>query len=56
VKRFGPGEDKGPLPEDGRRRLLVEQRTMVRDHNLAVFELLTGIQADFARRGLSPNL
>jgi hypothetical protein len=56
VKRFGPAEAEGPLPEDGRRRLLVEQRAMVRDRNLAVFELLTGLQADFARRGLSPNL
>jgi hypothetical protein len=56
VKRFGPGENEGPLPEDGRRRLLAEQQTMVRDRNLAVFELLTGIQADFARRGLSANL
>jgi hypothetical protein len=28
---------------------------MVRDQNLAVFELLTGIQADFERRGLSPR-
>ncbi|GAQ83542.1 hypothetical protein KFL_001520120 [Klebsormidium nitens] len=56
VKRFGPGEAEGPLPEDGRRRLLVEQQTMVRDRNLAVFELLTGIQADFQRRGRNPNL
>ena len=36
--------------------MLAEQRTMVRDRNLAVFELLTGIQADFERRGLSPDL
>ncbi|GAQ89497.1 hypothetical protein KFL_005300010 [Klebsormidium nitens] len=56
VKRFGPDEAGGPLPEDGRRRMLVEQCTMVRDRNLAVFELLTGIQADFERRGLSPDL
>ncbi|GAQ93557.1 hypothetical protein KFL_016440020, partial [Klebsormidium nitens] len=41
VKRFGPDEAEGPLPEDGRRRMLVEQRTMVQDRNLAVFELLT---------------
>jgi hypothetical protein len=56
VKRFGPDETEGPLPEDGRRRMLVEQRTKVQDRNLAVFELLTGIQADFERRGLSPDL
>jgi hypothetical protein len=56
VKRFGPAEAEGPLSEDGRRRLLVEQRTMVRDRNLAVFELLTGIQSDFERRWLSPDL
>jgi hypothetical protein len=56
VKRFGPGENEGPLPEDGRRRLLAEHQTMVPDRNLAVFELLTGIQADFARRRLSGNL
>ncbi|GAQ93518.1 hypothetical protein KFL_016050010, partial [Klebsormidium nitens] len=31
VKRFGPDEAEGPLPEDGRRRMLAEQRTMVRD-------------------------
>jgi hypothetical protein len=59
VKRFGSDEAdnaEGPLPEDGRRRLLTEQRTMVRDRNLAVFEPLTGIQADFERRGWNPNL
>jgi hypothetical protein len=56
VKRFMPGEDEGPLAEDGRRRLLVEQRTMVCERNLAVFELLTGIQIDFERRGRNPNL
>ncbi|GAQ93077.1 hypothetical protein KFL_012860010, partial [Klebsormidium nitens] len=56
VKRFGPDEAGGPLREDGKRHMLVEQRTMVRDRNLAVFELLTGIQADFERRGLSPDL
>ncbi|GAQ93268.1 hypothetical protein KFL_014030020, partial [Klebsormidium nitens] len=56
VKRFGPDEAGGALPEDGRRCMLAEQRTMVRDRNLAVFELLTGIQADFERRGLSPDL
>ncbi|GAQ85302.1 hypothetical protein KFL_002280170 [Klebsormidium nitens] len=36
--------------------MLAKQRTMVRDQNLAVFELLTGIQADFERRGLSSDL
>ncbi|GAQ83652.1 hypothetical protein KFL_001560190 [Klebsormidium nitens] len=56
VKRFGPDEAEGSLPEDGRRRMLADQRTMVRDRNLAVLELLTGIQADFERRGLSPDL
>lgn len=56
VKGFGPDEAEGPLAEDGRRRLLVEQRTMVRDRNLAVLELLRGIQADFESRGMNPNL
>jgi hypothetical protein len=56
VKRFGPDGAAGPLSEDGRRRVLVEQRPMVRDRNLAVLELLTGIQADFERRGQNPNL
>lgn len=56
VKRFGPGEAEGPLPDDGRRRLLAEQQTMVRDRNLAIFELLKGIQADFERRGRNANL
>jgi hypothetical protein len=56
VKRFGPGEAEGPLPEDGRRRLLNEQQTMVLDRNRAVFELLTGIQGDFERRGMNPKL
>ncbi|GAQ88268.1 hypothetical protein KFL_004140040 [Klebsormidium nitens] len=56
VKRFGPDEAERSLPEDGRRRMLTEQRTMVRDRNLAVFKLLTGIQGDFERRGLSPDL
>ncbi|GAQ93526.1 hypothetical protein KFL_016150020 [Klebsormidium nitens] len=56
VKRFGPEEAEGPLSKDGRRRLLVEQQTMVLDCNRAVFELLTGIQADFERRGLSLDL
>jgi hypothetical protein len=56
VKRFGTREAEGPLPEDGRRRLLVEQRTMVLDRNRAVFELLAGIQADFERRGLRADL
>jgi hypothetical protein len=56
VKRFGPDGAEGPLSEDGRRRVLVEQRPMVRDRNLAVFELLTGIQADFDRRGWNPHL
>lgn len=56
MKRFGSGEAEGPLPADGRRRLLEEQRTIVKDRNLAVFQLLTGIQTDFERRGLSPNL
>ncbi|GAQ92640.1 hypothetical protein KFL_010800040 [Klebsormidium nitens] len=57
VKRFGgPEEAEGPLSEDGRRRMLDEQQTMVLDRNRAVFELLTGVQADFERRGLSPDL
>ncbi|GAQ85448.1 hypothetical protein KFL_002360010, partial [Klebsormidium nitens] len=56
VKRFGAEEAEGPLSEDGKRRMLAEQQTMVRDRNLAVFELLTGIQADFKRRGLSSDL
>jgi hypothetical protein len=56
VKRFGPGEAEGPLPEDGKRRLLVEQQTMVLDRNLAVLELLMGIEADFERRGMNPRL
>jgi hypothetical protein len=34
----------------------MEQRTMVRDRNLAVYELLKGIQADFEARGMNPNL
>jgi hypothetical protein len=56
VKGIGPGEAEGPLPEDGRRRLLTEQRIMVRDCNLAVHELLRGIQADFETRRMNPNL
>jgi hypothetical protein len=56
VKGIGPGEAEGPLPEDGKRRLLTEQQTMVRDRNLAVYELLRGIQADFEARGMNPNL
>jgi hypothetical protein len=56
VKRFGPDDAEGPLFEDGRRRMLAKQCTMVRDRNLAVFEWLTGIQVDFERRGLSPDL
>ncbi|GAQ77639.1 hypothetical protein KFL_000010870 [Klebsormidium nitens] len=56
VKAFGPAEAEGPLPEDGRRRLLTEQRTMVRDRGMAVCELLAGIQDDFRRRGMNPKL
>jgi hypothetical protein len=56
VKGIGPGEAEGPLPEDGKRRLLTELRTMVRDRNLAVYELLKGIQGDFEARGMIPNL
>jgi hypothetical protein len=56
VKRFGPNQDEGPLAKDGRRRLLKEQQTMVPNRNLAVFELLTGIQADFERQGRNANL
>ncbi|GAQ84965.1 hypothetical protein KFL_002150020 [Klebsormidium nitens] len=56
VKGFGPGEEEGLLPEDGRRRMLIEQRTMVRDRNMAVLELLRGSQGDFERRGMNGNL
>jgi hypothetical protein len=56
VKGIGPSEAEGPLPEDGKRRLLTEQQTMVRDRNLAVYELLRGIQADFEARGMNSNL
>jgi hypothetical protein len=56
VKGIGSGKAEGPLPEDGRRRLLTEQRTIVRDRNLAVYELLKGIQADFEARGMNPKL
>lgn len=56
VKGFGPGEGEGLLPEDGRRRMLIEQRTMVRDRNMAILELLRGIQGDFERRGMNGRL
>ncbi|GAQ90556.1 hypothetical protein KFL_006550060 [Klebsormidium nitens] len=36
--------------------MLIEQRTMVRDRNTAILELLRGIQGDFERRGMNGNL
>jgi hypothetical protein len=33
-----PQAIEGPMLQDGRRRLLTEQRTFVRDRNLAVYE------------------
>jgi hypothetical protein len=56
VTRFIPGDGEGPVPADTRRRLLVEQRQMVRDKNWAMLRLLEGIELEQAARGGSPRL
>ncbi|GAQ92468.1 hypothetical protein KFL_010210010, partial [Klebsormidium nitens] len=56
VTRFIPGDGEGPVPADTRRRLLVEQRQMVRDKNRAMLRLLEGIELEQAARGGSPRL
>jgi hypothetical protein len=56
VTRFVPGDGEGPVPADTRRRLLVEQRQMVRDKNRAMLRLLEGIELEQAARGGSPRL
>jgi hypothetical protein len=57
VRRFLPGEGKQqPVAAESRRRLLVQQRAMVREKNAAMLRLLEGIEADLERRGMSPRL
>jgi hypothetical protein len=56
VTRFVPGNGEGPVPAETRRRLLVEQRQMVRDKNRAMLRLLEGIELEQAARGGSPQL
>jgi hypothetical protein len=56
VTRFVPGDGEGPVPADTRRRLLVEQRQMVKDKNRAMLRLLEGIELAQAARGGSPRL
>ncbi|GAQ90961.1 hypothetical protein KFL_007070070 [Klebsormidium nitens] len=56
VTRFVPGDGEGPVPANTRRRLLVEQRQMVRDKNRAMLRLLEGIELEQAARGGSPRL
>jgi hypothetical protein len=57
VRRFLPGEgEHKPVAEDTRRRLLVQQRAMVREKNRAMLQLLEGIEADLGARGMSPRL
>jgi hypothetical protein len=56
VTRFVTGDGEGPVPAETRRRLLVEQRQMVRDKNRAMLRLLEGIELEQAARGGSPQL
>jgi hypothetical protein len=55
VTKFVPGDREGPVPADTRRRLLVEQRQMVRDKNRAMLRLLEGIELEQAAREGSPR-
>jgi hypothetical protein len=57
VRRFLPGEgEQQPVAEETRRRLLVQQRAMVREKNRAMLRLLEGIEADLQAHGMSPRL
>jgi hypothetical protein len=57
VRRFLPGEgEQQPVAAETRRRLLVQQRAMVREKNRAMLQLLAGIEADLGARAMSPRL